>query len=101
MKCFWTRAADDDRHAIWYYNMDYGLEEAIRVDRLIEQAVEIITRTPHSGLTGRSAGTYELTPEPTFRLIYEIRTQGAVILAVMHAAFALTDIEDPRPPVEW
>lgn len=96
MKIFWTSAADDDRHAIWYWNMNFGMEEAIRIDRLIEKAVAILTRSPYSGNAGQYPGTFELTLEPTLRVIYILRTDGIFMLSVMHAAFALSDIDDPR-----
>lgn len=96
MKCFWTHAAEDDRHAIWYWNMNFGLEEANRIDLLIEEAVTVLSRSPYIGNVGRYPETFELTPEPTFRVIYFHRPEGIFILAVMHAAFALADIGDPR-----
>lgn len=68
---------------------------------MIEDAISIILRAPFSGVTGRVVGTYEHTPEPTFRVIYEVRTDGIFILAVMHAAFALSDITDTREGVRW
>ncbi len=98
MKYRWTRAADDDRLAIWHWNSNFGEEEANRVDRLIERAAEFISRSPFVGVTGRYRDTYEVPLGSNLRLIYEPRPDGVVILAVLHAAFVLSDINDSRPP---
>ena len=76
--------------AIWYFNEKISLEEAIRVDRLIEQAGNMICSVPFVGIPGQVHGTHELVPEPNCRVIYQIGPAAIVILTVVHGAFAAT-----------
>lgn len=86
MKVQWTRQAINDRASIFDYLLDKSLQAALSIDRAFEQAALQLGRFPYSGRTGLVAGTRELLPHPSYRLVYVVAEYPLVILAVVHTS---------------
>ncbi len=86
MKAQWTRQAINDRASIFDYLLDKNPQAALSIDRTFEQAAIQHGRFPYSGRTGLVAGTRELLPHPSYRLVYEVTENQLIILAVVHTS---------------
>lgn len=86
MKVRWTGPADQDRLEIWNYLTARDLQAAIRMDERFSAAAGLITEFPNAGRAGLVAGTRELIPHPSYRLVYEIFGETAWILALIHTS---------------
>lgn len=67
MRVVWTRAA-------------------IRMDEVFSDAADRLATSPRIGAIGRVAGTRELIPHESYRLVYEISGEDVWILAIVHTA---------------
>jgi plasmid stabilization system protein ParE len=56
------------------------------MDGLFTLAAERLSELPHMGRDGVAAGTRELIPHPSYRLIYQIWNEELWILALVHTA---------------
>ena len=86
MKIVWTPEAEQDRAAIWDYLVARDPAAALRIDQLFSEAVAKLADFPMLGHVGMVAGTRELTPHPSYRIIYEIGGDTVWILVVIHTA---------------
>ena len=86
MKIAWTPEAEQDRAAIWGYLVARDPAAAIRMDQLFGEAVAKLADFPMLGHVGMVAGTRELTPHRSYRIIYEIAVDTVWILVVTHTA---------------
>lgn len=86
MKIIWTPQAEQDRVAIWDYLVDRDPAAAVRIDRLFSAAVARLADFPTLGHVGTVAGTRELMPHRSYRIIYEIADDAVWILVVIHTA---------------
>ena len=86
MRVVWTSEAEKDRAAIWDYLAAHNPEAALRIDRLIGEAVGKLASFPRLGRQGTIAGTRELTPHRSYRVVYEIADDTIWILVVIHTA---------------
>ena len=86
MKVAWSSGARRDRAAIWNYLVDRDPAAAARIDRLFSDAAARLTDFPLLGHGGEIAGTRELTPHRSYRLIYEIQGDTVWILVLIHTA---------------
>ena len=86
MKVFWTPEAEQDRAAIWDYLVVRDPSAALRIDELFGEAVAKLADFPKLGHVGTVAGTRELTPHRSYRIIYEIVDDTVWILVVIHTA---------------
>lgn len=82
----WTPEAERDRQAIWDYLAARDLAAAVRIDALFGDAVGGLADFPMLGHEGEIAGTRELTPHRSYRLIYEIVDETVWILTLIHTA---------------
>ncbi|CCW17833.1 Death on curing protein, Doc toxin [Sphingobium indicum BiD32] len=86
MKIVWTPQAERDRVAIWDYLHARDPEAAWRMDQLFSQSIARLADFPMLGHVGEIAGTRELTPHRSYRIIYEIGEQTVWILVLTHTA---------------
>lgn len=86
MRVVWTPEAEKDRAAIWDYLAAHNSGAALRIDRLIGEAVGKLADFPKLWREGTIAGTRELTPHRSYRVVYEIVDDTVWILVVIHTA---------------
>lgn len=86
MKIVWTPEAEQDRAAIWDYLVARDPTAALRIDQLFSDAIAKLTDFPLLGHAGMVAGTRELTPHRSYRIIYEVVGDTGWILVVIHTA---------------
>ena len=86
MRVVWTRTAVTDRGAIFDQILEVNPQAALRMDELFSDAADRLATNPKLGAIGRAAGTRELIPHESYRLVYEISDDEVWILAVVHTA---------------
>lgn len=84
MKVRWTPEARRDRTDIWDYLFARDEKAAARIDDLISEAIAQLANFPMLGHEGEVAGTRELTPHSSYRLVYEIYGGTVWILTIVH-----------------
>jgi addiction module RelE/StbE family toxin len=82
----WTSEAERDRAAIFDYLAVRDPPAAVRLDGLFSQAVAQLADFPMFGHVGKVAGTRELTPHRSYRIIYEVMDETVWILVLIHTA---------------
>lgn len=82
----WTPEAEQDRAAIWDYIAADNPRAAARMDALFSDAAAKLVAHPGLGRASRIAGTRELIPHDSYRLVYEIDGETVWILALVHTA---------------
>jgi addiction module RelE/StbE family toxin len=82
----WTPEAERDRLAIWTYLVAEDPAAAVRMDALFSTAVARLADFPLLGKAGVIAGTRELVPHPSYRLVYEVVGETVWILVLIHTA---------------
>lgn len=86
MRVFWASAAEQDRaDIIDHIGQDNPLA-AIRMDELFVEAVGRLAEHPFLGKAGLIAGTREVIPHESYRLVYEVQDSTVWILALVHTA---------------
>lgn len=86
MKVLWTPEAEQDRSAIWDYLEARDRDAALRMDRLFSDAVAGLADFPLLGHEGEIAGTRELTPHRSYRVVYQVSDTTVWILVLIHTA---------------
>jgi addiction module RelE/StbE family toxin len=86
LRIVWTRPALADRGAIFDHILDSDPLAAARIDQLFSDAADRLAMNPRLGAVGKVAGTRELIPHASYRLVYEIGADEVRILAVVHKA---------------
>lgn len=86
MKVAWTPEALQDRAAIWDYIAADNPLAAARIDQLFSDCAARLADFPLLGHAGEVAGTRELTPHKSYRLVYEVAGDTVWILVLIHAA---------------
>lgn len=86
MKVYWMAAADQDRADIIAYIGAENPRAALKMENIFSEAAAKLSDFPKLGKTGKIAGTRELYPHESYRLVYEIRDEAVWILAVVHTA---------------
>jgi toxin ParE1/3/4 len=86
VRVIWTPEAERDRAAIWDYLVAHNPAAAVRIDSLFSEAVAKLAEFPMLGHVGEIAGTRELTPHRSYRLVYEIDNDTVWILVLIHTA---------------
>lgn len=90
----WTRQAINDRALIFDYLAERNPFAALAIDRSFEHSATQLTQFPHSGRIGLVAGTRELLPHPSYRLVYEIGNEQVTILTIVHTSRLWPPAED-------
>ena len=86
MKVRWTPEAERDRAAIMDYIADDNPRAALKMDELFGASAARLAEHSKLGRPGRIAGTRELLPHESYRLVYEIDDDVVWILALVHTA---------------
>lgn len=86
MKITWTREAAQDRADIWDYLYAINPKAAIDMDNRFSDAISRLAPHPESGPAGIIAGTRELIPHQSYRIIYEQAVNAIWILALVHTS---------------
>lgn len=86
MKIIWTREAAQDRADIWDYLHTVNPEAAIHMDNRFSEAMSRLAQYPESGPAGIIAGTRELIPHQSYRIVYEQAENAIWILALVHTS---------------
>ena len=86
MRVIWTPEAEQDRVEVWDYIAADNLRAAARMDALFSKAANRLAQHPQLGRAGTIAGTRELIPHESYRLVYEIDGETVWILALVHTA---------------
>lgn len=90
----WAHAARRDRARIFDYIEAYNPQAAARMDELFAAAVGQLRHFPLLGKAGAIAGTRELIPHESYRIVYEVDGTTISILAIIHTARAWPPAED-------
>lgn len=85
MKLKWTDPAIADRMAIYDYLASKNPIAAAEIDALISAAASQLSRNPSNGKVGRVSGTREWVIHHFYLLIYEVKNDLLIILAVVHS----------------
>ncbi|HDS8360680.1 TPA: type II toxin-antitoxin system RelE/ParE family toxin [Serratia liquefaciens] len=85
MKLNWTDPTIADRMAIYDYLASKNPIAAAEIDALISAAASQLSRNPSSGKVGRVSGTREWVIHHFYLLIYEVKNDLLIILAVVHS----------------
>ena len=86
MKIIWTPTAAQDRADIWDYLHAVNPQAAIDMDNRFKNAIARIAQHPESGPVGIIAGTRELIPHQSYRVVYEQGPVAIWILALVHSS---------------
>jgi addiction module RelE/StbE family toxin len=86
VKVIWSPEALLDRSDIWDHIASDNPRAAARIDELFSDAAARLTEHPRLGKTGKIAGTRELIPHESYRLVYEIESDALWILALVHTS---------------
>lgn len=85
-KVFWARTAEQDRADIFDFIAKDNPRAAIDMDERFAEAAGRLARYPELGKPGLVAGTRELIPHESYRLVYEVQQDTVWILALVHTA---------------
>lgn len=82
----WTPEAEQDRLEIVEYIAGDNPRAAADMDTLFADAAARLERFPQMARAGKIAGTRELIPHESYRLVYQIEGETVWILALVHTA---------------
>ena len=94
MKVVWTDAARRNLDEIVSYIALDNPGAALRIDDLLVSAARRLSDFPAVGKHGAIAGTCELLPHPSYRMVYAIGADAVTILAFVHTARQWPPLED-------
>lgn len=86
MNVRWTASARLDRLDIMDYIAAQNPQAASRMDQLFSGAASSLADFAARGRPGLVAGTRELFPHESYRLVYEVDGDTVWILALLHAS---------------
>ncbi|MCK5911254.1 MAG: type II toxin-antitoxin system RelE/ParE family toxin [Caulobacter sp.] len=86
MNVRWTASARLDRLDIMDYIAAENRRAAARMDQLFSDAASSLAEFAMRGRPGLVAGTRELFPHESYRLVYEVDRDTVWILALLHAS---------------
>ncbi|MDB5786055.1 type II toxin-antitoxin system RelE/ParE family toxin [Caballeronia mineralivorans] len=86
MRVVWTPEAEQDRDDVWDYIATDNVAAAARMDALFGDVVTQLADFPLMGRAGKIAGTRELIPHESYRLVYEVEGEIIWVLALVHTA---------------
>jgi len=90
----WTPEAEQDRADIWDYIAVDNTGAAVRMDELFSDAAARLAAHPKMGKTGKIAGTRELIPHESYRLVYEIDGDPVWVLTLVNTAHQWPPVKD-------
>lgn len=86
MNVVWSTSARRNLADIIAYVAIDNPRAAVRLDDLIVGATARLRQFPAMGKSGSVAGTRELLPHPSYRVVYQIGENAVTVLAVVHTA---------------
>jgi len=86
VRVIWTPEAEQDRDDVCGYIATDNPRAAARMDQLFSDAAAMLADHPRLGRAGKIAGTRELIPHESYRLVYEIDGETVWVLALVHIA---------------
>ena len=86
MRVVWTPEAEQDRDDIWFYISAENPSAAAGMDELFSAAAARLADHPNLAHPGKIAGTRELIPHESYRLVYEVHDDTVWLLALVHNA---------------
>ena len=86
MRVIWTPEAQQDRAAIWDFIAADSPRAAAHVDLLFSDAAARLRDPPKLGRPGKIAGTCELIPHDSYRLVYEISNETVWVLTLINTS---------------
>jgi addiction module RelE/StbE family toxin len=86
MKVFWASSAERDRLEIFDFIAKDNPLAAVEMDELFSASADRLESHPRIGRPGRIAGTRELVPHQSYRLVYAVKDDSVWILALVHTA---------------
>lgn len=86
MKIIWTKEAAQDRADIWDYLYAVNPKAAVDMDNRFSDVISRLAQFPEHGPAGIIAGTRELIPHQSYRIVYERVLDAIWILAVVHTS---------------
>jgi toxin ParE1/3/4 len=94
VRVVWTPEAEQDRDDVWDYIATDSVAAAARMDELFSDVVAQLADFPLMGRAGKIAGTRELIPHESYRLVYEVEGEIIWVLALVHTARMWPPIRD-------
>jgi toxin ParE1/3/4 len=94
VRVVWTPEAEQDRDDVWDYIATDNVAAAARMDALFSDVVTQLVDFPLMGRAGKIAGTRELIPHESYRLVYEVEGEIIWVLALVHTARMWPPIRD-------
>lgn len=82
----WTPEAEHDRTEIIDVIAEDNPRAAASMDMLFAEAAARLASFPHMARPGKIAGTRELIPHTSYRLVYQVEGETIWILALVHTA---------------
>lgn len=86
MKVIWSADADRDLSEIIEFIWLDSPAAAVRMNAVFQSAARRLETFPYSGRAGALPGTREMIPHPSYRMVYEIRHETVIIVAVVSTA---------------
>ncbi|QUW66735.1 type II toxin-antitoxin system RelE/ParE family toxin [Pseudomonas synxantha] len=86
MRVAWTPETGQDRRDIWDFLFEKNPQAAADMDRRFSMAALGLAHNPEIGPIGRIAGTREIIPHPSYRLVYQVEPEVVRIVALVHTA---------------
>ena len=86
MHLIWTATTRKRREAIFDYIAADNPKAALWLDKRFSEGTKQLLIMPNMGRHGRVPGTRELVVHENYILVYEVRVDTIVILAIHHSA---------------
>jgi toxin ParE1/3/4 len=86
VRIIWTPEAERDRQEIVDHLGAENLRAAVELEDRIDAVVANLAEFPRMGKAGKIAGTRELFPNDSYRVVYEFDGRTVWILAVVHTS---------------
>lgn len=94
MRVRWSLAANQHLAGIVDFIAFENPHAALRFDDLLRRAVDRLADFPQSGRPGLIAGTRELLPHRSYRIVYDIEGETVRIMAIVHTSRQWPPAED-------
>lgn len=86
MRVLWTSSAQKDRQDILTNLADKNSAAAARMDQSFSDAASSLETMANRGRVGTVAGTREILPHVSYRLVYEVEGETVWLLALVHTS---------------
>ncbi len=94
MKLIWTHGAKRDLAEIASYIWRDNPAAAKKTRNRIETVAAYLRSQPFAGRPGTIAGTREIVPHPSYRIVYQLTEETVFVLGVIHTARQWPPVED-------